>query len=101
MTTILLYALLLTPLEAGVAAATAFDVITTEINLARGRSEANPFMRNRAVRIAANSGQVALVIFASRKLRASHPRMAQAILWIPIVAHASAGAWNVHILISF
>ena len=81
----------------GVSAA---DVISTEMFLARGDSELNPLMRNRAIRIGSHIAYPIMINKGTEYVRKKgHPKIA---LWTRIVAVGIlgvVGARNVHVAV--
>ena len=93
----------LSKLELAAIAATAADLVTTEIGIGRyGLVEANPLMKNRGVRIGYGAGQAALLIWLSRwAKRRGSDRMAKVFLLMPIAYHTTAAGWNANLLLSW
>lgn len=81
--------------EIGVVGAAAADVISTEVALANGGTEANPLMVNRTARIAVKSGTTAAVVLIARELEESgHTRAASILRMSIFTMWMGAAAWN-------
>lgn len=81
--------------EIAVVSAASMDVVSTEVALSRGGSEANPLMKDRTARVLGKAGATAITVLLARELEDSgHEKAASILRWSTFTLWTGAAAWN-------